>query len=160
MHSGFLHWFNLRRSPQFINFVQINLFSYYRTHERRPKLDTNVAQLKCNLFHNNWLFYLQLLSLFHFAVLFHSTVRKLYTCLIPFYFLVFSWMLSVVVKEWNSVVFDFIFVHPKSIFNSFLCIQFTWLPGNILSCSKEVIKFLVFFSVLYVELSSFCWSYF
>ena len=47
-------------------------------------------------------------------------------------------MLSVAVKEWNSVVFDFHFFLLKSIIKSFLSVQLPWLLCNILLCGKEI----------------------
>ena len=119
--------------------------------------DTNLTQLKCISSQNNCLFDLQLLYLFCCTVLFRHMVKKLSS---DFLFLKLS----------LHVPFPFIsqcrmeicklhltlFCPPKSIINSFLHIQLTWLPWSTLLHGQEISKcnflFSFFFNILDLQL--------
>ena len=110
-------------------------------------------------------FYLQLSSFFHYAPLFVAHEEIIWFLVLKLYFrcvfsLLFSGVFSNVIrdsKRTEILLFSVLFCPPKSIINSFLCVQFSWL----LLRGKGKTKFLVFSSVIiHLKLSSFCWYFF
>jgi len=99
------------------------LFSYYRTTEKRTKWPLIYFS------QNNWLVFV--VFLIRSAVTFRCATNKLLDFLFPDWFLheffcfcfsLFSQMLAVIVQEWNSVVFGFVFklVETRSVETSLL----------------------------------------
>jgi len=79
-----------------------------------------------------------------------------FTWVLRFYFSLFSQMLAVIVQEWNSVEFGFIFCPPKSIITHFRKVNFLSFCGTFCRTKKEIMQFLVYLSVLHIRLNSFC----